>query len=54
MAHADRLFNIRSIPSYFVIDGEGIIHKQVIGWGSNQGAILEDEIKKGLKALERK
>jgi hypothetical protein len=52
--HMGRLFNIRSMPSCFVIDGDGIIRKQVIGRGSVQGAIPEEEIKKGLKALERK
>jgi peroxiredoxin len=52
--HMSHLFNIRPIPSYFVIDGEGIVRRQVIGWGGNQAAVLEDEIKKSLKALERK
>jgi thiol-disulfide isomerase/thioredoxin len=45
------LFNVRAIPTYFVIDAEGIVRRQVIGWDSSKAGILEGEIKKGLKAI---
>ncbi len=39
------------IPNYFVIDGEGIIRQNYVGWGLGQASELQDAIKKCLKNL---
>jgi thiol-disulfide isomerase/thioredoxin len=39
------------IPNYFVIDGEGIIRQNLIGWGYGRAGELQDAIKKYLKNL---
>lgn len=39
-----------ALPTYMVIDAEGIIRTRVVGAGIYQNASLEDEIKKWLKA----
>lgn len=50
-----RIFNSQStIPTYVVIDGEGIIRRRVVGWGRNQASTLEREIKKCLKELAQR
>ncbi len=49
--HLAELFDAHSIPRYFVIDSQGIIHSMVIGEGDFQSATVHDEIKKALKQL---
>lgn len=48
-----RLFKIRPIPTYLVIDAEGIIRMRQTGWGMFMGAEIESSIKKNLKALAK-
>jgi peroxiredoxin len=48
------MFQAHSIPRYFVVDTEGVIHKMVIGNGNFQSAVVHDEIKKALKAAKSK
>jgi peroxiredoxin len=50
----NQLFEVRAIPTYFVIDAEGILRRKVVGWGSFQAADLEQQIKESLKALAKK
>lgn len=49
-----KIFRVQPIPTYFVIDGEGIMRRQIAAWGRNQDVILGDENRKWLKALERR
>lgn len=48
-----RMFDVRSFPTYFVIDGEGIIRQRVQGWRQRTLSILNGEIKKALKELAK-
>jgi tetratricopeptide (TPR) repeat protein len=47
-----RLFGVHAFPSYFVIDGEGIVRRKVIGAGNFELGAVEDEVKKGLKKID--
>jgi len=46
-------FNIRAFPTYVVIDHEGIVRFQSVGFSWMRSANLEDAIKKQVKAVAR-
>ena len=46
-----KLFGVKPIPTTVVIDGEGIIRDTITGFTRSFGMTLEDDIRKGLKAL---
>ena len=46
-------FNIRAFPTYVVIDHEGIVRFQSVGFSWTRSANLDDAIKKQVKAVSR-
>jgi len=46
-----QLFEVEPIPTYVVINAEGIVQGRLVGWGGAQSGRLNKLIKKSLKAL---
>jgi thiol-disulfide isomerase/thioredoxin len=44
----NRLFSVHMVPTYILIDGEGIVRERHTGWNEN---IIDTAIRKALKAL---
>lgn len=44
-----QLFGVRPIPSTFVLDGEGVVRKRIVGYSSSFDLALADGIEKALK-----
>jgi thiol-disulfide isomerase/thioredoxin len=49
-----RLFNVRSFPTYVLIGPDGVILQRFSGWGTNRDRLLEDDITQILNSLPRK
>jgi tetratricopeptide (TPR) repeat protein len=47
--HLFRIFKVGPIPTYVVIDGEGIGQRVLVGWTSQQASVLDGTIKKSLR-----
>lgn len=46
-------FNIRAFPTYVIIDHEGVVRYQSVGFSWTRAGSLEDTVKKYLKAMAR-
>ena len=49
-----RLFSVRSFPTYILIGPDGVILQRFSGWGGNRDRLLEDDINQILRSLPRK
>jgi thiol-disulfide isomerase/thioredoxin len=49
-----RLFEVGPIPTYIVVDAEGVMRFTTTGWGPNAGSRLEGEIRVAIGAARRK
>jgi thiol-disulfide isomerase/thioredoxin len=47
-----KLFGVQPIPTYIVIDHEGVVRATKTGYGSGTDAWIEDEIRKALKYMK--
>jgi thiol-disulfide isomerase/thioredoxin len=48
-----RAFQVRSYPTYVLIDAEGVVRYRSSGYGFTTGVAIEDAVKKSLKALAK-
>jgi thiol-disulfide isomerase/thioredoxin len=51
--HLFRIFKVGPIPTYLVIDREGIVARGFVGWTSGQASLLESTIEKSLRAMRK-
>ena len=49
-----RLFGVQGVPTYIVVDGEGVVRAKQSGYGPGTEAWLEREIKKTLKTEDKR
>ena len=49
-----RLFEVGPIPTYIVVDGEGVMRFTTTGWGPSAGSRLEGEVRVAINATKRK
>ena len=45
-----RAFQVQSYPSFVVVDREGLVRYRARGWSQQTAALIEDQIRKALKA----
>ncbi|MBZ5552830.1 MAG: redoxin domain-containing protein [Acidobacteriia bacterium] len=49
-----RLFSVRSFPTYVLIGPDGVILQRFSGWGGSRDRLLQDDINRMLNSLPRK
>jgi thiol-disulfide isomerase/thioredoxin len=49
-----RLFDVGPIPTYIIVDGEGVMTFTTTGWGPTAGSRLEGEVRVAIDATKRK
>jgi TonB family protein len=47
------LFKVTGFPTYIIIDAEGVIRERRTGWNGDTMAILDDHVRKAVKAREK-